>query len=55
MLSPAQNVFSYRKVLIREHLGEWWGSGRLRAQTKMEEEEEEGKYIGDHHNTTVPY
>lgn len=28
-------------MLIREHLGEWRGSGRLRAQTNREEEEEE--------------
>lgn len=29
MLSPVPNLFLFRKVLIREHLGEWRGGGEL--------------------------
>lgn len=37
MLSPVPNLFLFRKVLIKEHLGEWGGKGSPRAEVVEEE------------------
>lgn len=44
MLSPVPNLFLFRKVLIKEHLGEWGGKGSPRAEVVEEVVEERITY-----------
>lgn len=46
MLSPVPNLFLFRKVLIREHLGERRGEGALKAERQRQRRRRRRRGVG---------